>query len=91
MNDAGLVGDVITQWFRRANNLKTIIFAVNVAHSRHIADEFVAPALPPSMSMDQRQPNSAMKFLAASPMAPRPSCRIAWCLLKDSTCRIFNA
>jgi DNA repair protein RadD len=36
-----LVGDIITHWFKHADGLKTIIFAVNVAHSRHITDEFV--------------------------------------------------
>jgi superfamily II DNA or RNA helicase len=41
MNDDGLVGDIVTNWFRRANALKTICFAVNVAHSQHIAAEFV--------------------------------------------------
>jgi hypothetical protein len=41
MNDDGLVGDIVTNWFKRANGLKTICFAVNVAHSQHIAAEFV--------------------------------------------------
>jgi DNA repair protein RadD len=36
-----LVGDIISHWFKYANGHKTIVFAVNVAHSRHIADEFV--------------------------------------------------
>jgi superfamily II DNA or RNA helicase len=41
MNDDGLVGDIVTNWHKRANGLKTICFAVNVAHSQHIAAEFV--------------------------------------------------
>jgi DNA repair protein RadD len=36
-----LVGDIITHWLKHAAGLKTIVFAVNVAHSRHIASEFV--------------------------------------------------
>jgi superfamily II DNA or RNA helicase len=40
MNDNGLVGDIITNWLKRASGLKTIAFAVNVAHSQHIANEF---------------------------------------------------
>jgi superfamily II DNA or RNA helicase len=35
-----LVGDIITHWLKHAAGLKTIVFAVNVAHSRHITDEF---------------------------------------------------
>jgi superfamily II DNA or RNA helicase len=41
MNNDGLVGDIVTQWFRHANGMKTIVFAVNVAQSQHIAAEFV--------------------------------------------------
>ena len=36
-----LVGDIISHWLKHAAGLKTIVFAVNVAHSRHIASEFV--------------------------------------------------
>jgi DNA repair protein RadD len=35
-----LVGDIVSHWFKYANGLKTIVFAVNVKHSRHIAGEF---------------------------------------------------
>jgi DNA repair protein RadD len=35
-----LVGDIITHWFKHAAGLKTIVFAVNVAHSRHITAEY---------------------------------------------------
>jgi superfamily II DNA or RNA helicase len=40
MNDDGLVGDIVTNWLKRASGLKTITFGVNVAHSQHIANEF---------------------------------------------------
>jgi superfamily II DNA or RNA helicase len=36
-----LVGDIISHWFKHAAGLKTIVFAVNVAHSRHITTEFL--------------------------------------------------
>ena len=36
-----LVGDIISHWLKHAAGLKTIVFAVNVAHSRHIASEFI--------------------------------------------------
>jgi superfamily II DNA or RNA helicase len=35
-----LVGDIITHWLKHASGLKTIVFAVNVAHSRHITAEY---------------------------------------------------
>jgi DNA repair protein RadD len=41
VNTDPLVGDILTQWFKYASGLKTIVFAVDVAHSRHIANEFV--------------------------------------------------
>jgi len=41
VNTDPLVGDILTQWFKYASGLKTIVFAVDVAHSRHIASEFV--------------------------------------------------
>jgi hypothetical protein len=36
MNNDGSVGDIVTNWLKRANGLKTIAFAVNVAHSQHM-------------------------------------------------------
>jgi superfamily II DNA or RNA helicase len=41
VNTDPLVGDIITHWYKHAVGLMTIVFAVNVAHSRHIANEFV--------------------------------------------------
>jgi DNA repair protein RadD len=35
-----LVGNIISDWSKHGENRKTIIFAVNVGHSRHIRDEF---------------------------------------------------
>ncbi len=35
-----LVGDIVSHWWRHAAGLKTIAFAVNVGHSRHLAEEF---------------------------------------------------
>jgi DNA repair protein RadD len=42
MNVDALIGDIVVHWLRHANGLKTIIFAVDVAHSIHITREFVA-------------------------------------------------
>lgn len=35
-----LVGDIVEHWFRLAKGRPTIAFAVNVAHSKHIAEQF---------------------------------------------------
>ena len=35
-----LVGDVVTHWHRLANRRRTAVFAVSVAHSIHLRDEF---------------------------------------------------
>lgn len=35
-----LVGDIVEHWFRIAKGRPTIAFAVNVAHSQHIAEQF---------------------------------------------------
>jgi len=40
MNKAELVGDVVEHWLRLAGRYPTIVFAVNVAHSRSLCDAF---------------------------------------------------
>ena len=35
-----LVADVVTTWIKLSNNKKTIVFAVDVAHGRHLENEF---------------------------------------------------
>ena len=37
-----LVGDVVTHWHRHAQGRRTIVFAITVAHSVHLRDEFCA-------------------------------------------------
>ena len=37
-----LVGDIVSHWLRLANNTPTVVFATNIAHSKHIRDEFLA-------------------------------------------------
>ena len=41
MDVAKLVGDIVTHWHKFGERRKTVAFAVNVAHSLHIRDEFV--------------------------------------------------
>ena len=41
MNCDALVGDIVTHWHKFGERRKTIAFAVSVAHSIHIRDEFI--------------------------------------------------
>lgn len=40
MNQDQLVGDVVTQWLHHAGGRSTLVYAVDVAHSIHLRDEF---------------------------------------------------
>lgn len=35
-----LIGDIVSHWLKLAANKKTVVFATNVAHSRHIVEDF---------------------------------------------------
>lgn len=37
-----LIGDIVSNWFKLASGKKTVVFATNVAHSRHIVEQFQA-------------------------------------------------
>ena len=41
MDRANLVGDIVSHWHKHGERRKTVAFAVNVAHSLHIRDEFI--------------------------------------------------
>lgn len=40
MNTAALTGDIVEHWLKLADHRSTVIFAVDVAHSVHLRDEF---------------------------------------------------
>lgn len=40
VRDPILVGAVVSNWFRLASDRKTLVFAANRAHARHLCDEF---------------------------------------------------
>lgn len=46
MDRADLVGDIVTHWHKHGERRKTVCFAVNVAHSLHIRDEFIKSGVP---------------------------------------------
>jgi DNA repair protein RadD len=41
MDNPKLVGDMVTHWHKFSERRKTVAFAVNVAHSQHLCNEFV--------------------------------------------------
>src|SRR5262249_52236114 len=41
MNTDGLVGDIVTHWLKYGEGRAAVVFAVDVAHSVHIKNEFV--------------------------------------------------
>src|SRR4029077_3362926 len=41
MDRAKLIGDMVTHWHKYGERRKTVCFAVNVAHSIHLRDEFI--------------------------------------------------
>jgi DNA repair protein RadD len=41
MNQAKLVGDIITHWHKFGERRRTVVFACSVSHSVHIRDEFI--------------------------------------------------
>jgi superfamily II DNA or RNA helicase len=41
MDQPKLIGDIVTHWHRYGERRKTVAFAVNVAHSVHLRDEFI--------------------------------------------------
>ena len=40
VDQIGLVGNIVEHWLRLAENRRTVVFAVNVEHSRHIVQRF---------------------------------------------------
>jgi len=37
-----LIGDIVSHWFKHAKNTPTVVFASNIAHSKHIVEQFCA-------------------------------------------------
>ena len=46
MDDGALVGDAVSHWKKYANGLRTVIYCVNVKHSKHTAMAFNEAAIP---------------------------------------------
>lgn len=37
-----LIGDIVSHWIKLANNESTVVFATNIAHSKHICEQFLS-------------------------------------------------
>lgn len=37
-----LIGDIVSHWFKLAKGTPTVVFASNIAHSKHIVEQFIA-------------------------------------------------
>src|SRR5262249_42643346 len=46
MNTEGLVGDIVTHWHKHGEQRRTIVFAVDVAHSVAIRNQFLGAGVP---------------------------------------------
>lgn len=42
MDQPQIVGDIVHNWFRLANDKRTVVFCVTRSHSRHVCEEFLA-------------------------------------------------
>jgi DNA repair protein RadD len=62
MNKPKLIGDIIQHWVEKAGNRQTIAFAVDVAHSKHIAEQFRA------IGVDARHIDGYMPLEERSPI-----------------------
>ena len=41
-----LIGDIVSHWFKLARGTSTVVFASNIAHSKHIVEQFCAAGVP---------------------------------------------
>lgn len=64
MDQPKLVGDVLTNWRRIASDRKTVIYAVNRAHGRHICQRFVSDGIRAEY-LDGDTPNGERKRILA--------------------------
>jgi superfamily II DNA or RNA helicase len=46
MNRQALVGNIVEHWQRHAGGVRTVVFAVSIAHSRHITERFREAGIP---------------------------------------------
>jgi DNA repair protein RadD len=65
-----LVGDIVTQWQKSAAGRQTVVFAVSVLHSQHIAAQFNAAGIP-AAHLDGNTPGPDRAQILADLMASK--------------------
>ena len=79
VNTAQLVGDIVEHWHKLGECRRTVVFAVNVAHSVHIRNEFrrsgvLAEHIDGSTPLEER--NSILKQLATGKIEIVTNCQV---------------
>ncbi len=64
LNSKELVGDIITTWQEKAEGRPTLVFAVNIPHSKSIIDDFLAEGVS-AAHLDAYTPKDARKEIIA--------------------------
>jgi superfamily II DNA or RNA helicase len=57
-----LIGDIVAHWFKLADGKRTLCFATNIAHSKHIVDEFTRAGVR-AMHIDAYTPDKARRTI----------------------------
>jgi superfamily II DNA or RNA helicase len=65
MDKPTLTGDAIEHWKKYANGMRTVVFAINVDHSKHIAEQFCAAGIP-AAHLDGDTPKAERKAIIAA-------------------------
>jgi DNA repair protein RadD len=61
MDQAELVGDIVSHWHRLAERRRTVVFASSVGHSVHLRDEFRPAESSPNTSTARHPPMNATR------------------------------
>jgi len=64
MDKPKLTGDIISHWRKYAEGMRTVAFAVNVAHSNHLAESFTRAGIP-AAHLDGGTPKAERKRIIA--------------------------
>jgi DNA repair protein RadD len=92
MDRDDLIGDIVSHWHRYGRRRKTVCFAVNVAHSLHIRDEFnksIVKAEHIDGSMPKPERDAALARLASGEIELLTNCMVlteGWDLPEASCC-----
>jgi DNA repair protein RadD len=78
MDRDDLVGDIVSHWHKFGERRRTVVFAVNVAHSVHIRDEFIKFGVK-AEHIDGTTPKEERDAALARLASGETELQIAWC------------